>query len=116
MEYKSPRSFRHLHRKCRLPQEGQRPVTELNQNVEMEPFPKLTMEIGNLPVLDDQPFHLQTLREVLESDSFQVALVHRDEWDHIRGSQAEPFSTATPAVLLPFSWKELVARVSEFSS
>jgi hypothetical protein len=115
MEYKSPRSFRHLHRKCPLPQEGQRPVTELNQNVEMEPFPKLTMEIGNLPVLDDQPFHLQTLREVLESDSFQVALVHRDEWDHIRGSQAEPFSTAAPAVLLPFSWKELVARVSEFA-
>jgi hypothetical protein len=115
MEYKSPRSFRHLHRKCPLPQEGQRPVTELNQNVEMEPFPKLTMEIGNLPALDDQPFHLQTLREVLESDSFQVALVHRDEWDQIRGSQAEPFSTAAPAVLLPFSWKELVARVCEFA-
>jgi Transcriptional regulatory protein, C terminal len=115
MAYKSPSSFHHLHRKCRLQQQVQRPVLELNQNVEMGPFPKPTMEIGNLPVLDDQPFHLQTLREVLESDSFQVALVHREEWDHIRGSLDEPFSTAAPAVLLPFSWKELIARVSEFA-
>ena len=32
-----------------------------------------------------------------------------------RNDSAEPFSTAAPAVLLPFSWKELIARVSEFA-
>src|SRR6266571_8256741 len=101
MAYLSPSTFRHPHRKCRRPQQDERPVIEVNQKVEMG-LPKPTIEIGTLRVLDDQPLHLQVLREVLESDSYQVALVHRDEWDHLRGSQAEPFSTAAPAVLLPF--------------
>ena len=78
-------------------------------------FPSTPRELASSPVLGDHRVYFQALREMLESDSFQVALVHRDEWDHIRGSQAEPFSTAAPAVLLPFSWKELIARVSEFA-
>jgi len=53
------------------------------------------------------------LGEMLESDNYEVALVPRGEWVHIRGSQVEPFSTAARAVLLPFSWKELVARICE---
>jgi DNA-binding response OmpR family regulator len=48
---------------------------------------------------------------MLESDNYRVALVSWGEWDHIRESQVGPFSTAAPTVLLPFSWKELVARV-----
>jgi len=115
MAHNSPQSFRHLHRKCRLPQQHQTSVVELSQTVDVEPFPKSTMEIGGLPVLDDQPLHLQVLREALESDSYQVALVSRGERGHLRGSQMESFSAAAPAVLLPFSWKELVARVSEFT-
>jgi DNA-binding response OmpR family regulator len=51
---------------------------------------------------------------MLESDAYCVALVPRDEWDRIRGSQMEPSFPAAPAVLLPFSLKELVARVCEF--
>ena len=114
MAYLSPPTFRHPHRKCRRPQQDERPVIELNQKVEMG-LPKPTMEIGTLRVLDDQPLHLQVLREALESDSYQVALVSRGEWGHLRGSQTESFSAAAPAVLLPFSWKELVARVCEFA-
>jgi DNA-binding winged helix-turn-helix (wHTH) protein len=71
-------------------------------------------EIASLLALDD---HLAVLREVLESDRYQVALVPRDqriEWGHIRRSVADPFSTAASTVLLPFSWNELVARVSQF--
>jgi DNA-binding response OmpR family regulator len=51
---------------------------------------------------------------MLESDNYQVVLVPQGEWDHIRGSEGEPFFNAAPTVLLPFSWKELVARVCEF--
>lgn len=115
MDYQSPPNFRHLHRMCRLPQRGQRPVLERNQNVEMEPLPRPSMEIGSLAVVDDRRLHLQPLREVLESDSYQVALVPWDEWGHMRGSQPDPFSAAAPAVLLPFSWRELVARVCDFA-
>lgn len=111
MAYKSPPNLRHLHRKCWLPQQGQRPVIELNQNVEMGPLPRTTKETGGFPILDDHRLCPPALREMLESDNYQVALVLRGEWDNIRKPQVEPSSTAAPAVLLPFSWKELVARV-----
>jgi len=100
MAYLSPPTFRHPHRKCRLPQQDERPVIELNQKVEMG-LPKPTMEIGTLRVLDDQPLHLQVLREVLESDNYQVALVSRGELGQIRGH-----------ALIRF----LVSLSSEFSS
>ena len=114
MACKRPPNLRHLHRKCWLPQQGQRPVLELNQNVETGPFPRTTKEAGGLPALDEHRLYPQALREMLESDDYEVALVPRGEWGHIRGSRAEPFSTAAPAVLLPSSWKELVARVCDF--
>jgi DNA-binding response OmpR family regulator len=51
---------------------------------------------------------------MLESDTYQVALVPRGAWDLIRGPRAEAFSRPAPTVLIPFRWKELVARVFEF--
>jgi len=111
MAYKP--SLRHLHRKCRLSQQGQRPAIERYQSVEMGPFPRVTKETGCLSVLGDHRLYPPALGEMLESDNYEVALVPRGEWVHIRGSQVEPFSTAPRAVLLPFSWKELVARVCE---
>ena len=77
---------------------------------------KARKEPGAPPVLDDNRLYTPALGEMLESDAYQVALVPRGEWDHLRGSQVEPFSPAAPAVLLPFSLKELVARVCEFVS
>ena len=111
MAYKSPPNLRHLHRKCWLPQQGQRSVIELNQNVEVEPSPGTAKETGGFHVLDDHSLYPPALREMLESDNYRVALVPQGEWNHSGGSQMGPFSTAVPAVLLPFSWKELVARV-----
>jgi len=51
---------------------------------------------------------------MLESDNYQVALVPRGRWDLIPGPQAEQFSTAASAVLIPLRWTELVAQVHEF--
>ena len=113
MACKSPPNFRDLHRKCCQPQQRQRPVVELNQIVGMRPLPRDTKETGGLPVRDDHGLYPPALREMLGSDNYQMVLVPRGEWDRIRGSQAEPFSPAL-AVLLPFSWKEMVARVYEF--
>ena len=113
MACKSPPNFRDLHRRCCQPQQHQRPAVELNQIVGMGPLPRDTKETGGLPVRDDHGLYPPALREMLGSDNYQMVLVPRGEWDRIRGSQAEPFSPAL-AVLLPFSWKEMVARVYEF--
>src|SRR5207245_3427334 len=106
-------SFSHLHRETQLPRRGHSPAIERCQRAEMGPFPRVTKEAGCLSVLGDNRLYPPALGEMLESDNYEVALVPRGEWVHIRGSQVEPFSTAAPAVLLPFSWKELVARVCE---
>ena len=44
----------------------------------------------------------------------QVVLVPRGEWDQIQASGVGRTSAPAPAVVLPFSWKELAARFSEF--
>src|SRR5436309_9691322 len=98
-------SLRHLHRKCRLSQQGQRPAIERYQSVEMGPFPRVTKETGCLSVLGENRLYPPALGEMLESDNYEVPLVPRGEWVHIRGSQVEPLSTAPPVVRLPFSCK-----------
>ena len=97
----------------RVPQQNQRPLVERNQNLETGPFP-ITREVGDSPVLGDYRLYFQTLREMLESDDYQVALVPRGRWDLVLGSQANQFSTAASAVLIPFRWTELVAQFHEF--
>ena len=97
-----------------LPQPSQRPLIERNQNLETGLFPGTTREVGNSPVLGDHRLYFQALREMLESDDYQVAIVPRGRWDLIPGSQAKQFSTAASAVLIPFRWTELVAQVHEF--
>jgi hypothetical protein len=94
-----------------LAQKSQRPPIERNQNLETGLFPR---EVGSCPVLGDHRLYFQTLREMLESDNYQVALVPRGRWDLIPGSRPKRFSTAASAVLIPFSWTELVAQVHEF--
>jgi hypothetical protein len=93
---------------------AQRPAFAGNLNVKNDSFPPRTKEIASLLVLDD---HLTALREVLESESYQVALVPRHEWvqwGYIRRSPGDSVSGTPSAVLLPFSWNQLVARVCEF--
>jgi DNA-binding winged helix-turn-helix (wHTH) protein len=101
MAYKP--SLRNLHRKCWLPEQGQRPVIQGNQNVETGAFSRATREKAGLSVLGEHRLCPPALREMLASDNYEVALVPR----------GQPFSNTVPKVLLPFSWKELVARVCE---
>ena len=112
MAFDNPPNLRHLHRRYWLPQQCQRPVIEPNQGAEMRPLPQTTKEAGSPSVFDDHGQYPSDLRDILESDKYQVALILRGEWDHFR-PQVTPFSTEAPAVLLPFNWKELVARVCE---
>jgi DNA-binding response OmpR family regulator len=70
-------------------------------------------EVGNSAVLPDHNLHFQALRELLESEDYQVALVPRERRDLIPGSQARQFYRMASAVLIPFSWTELVAQVHE---
>lgn len=111
MTCKSPPNFRHLLQEYSLPQQHQRLRIEINHGAEMGPSPRTTEEAAGLPVLDDHRQYSPAIWEMLESDNYQVALVPRAEWNYIRGSQEGPFSPAAPAVLLPFGWKELIARV-----
>jgi hypothetical protein len=97
-----------------LPQQDQRPPIERNQNLETELFPRTTREVGNCPVLGEHRLYFQALREMLESDDYQVALVSRERWGFVPESQVEQFSTAASAALIRFRWTELVALVHEF--
>jgi two-component system, OmpR family, alkaline phosphatase synthesis response regulator PhoP len=63
---------------------------------------------------EDDHLYAAALREIAKSDGDQMVLVPRDEWDNLRASQMANLSTAAPGVLLPFSWKELAARLCEF--
>lgn len=112
MACKSPPNLTHLRRIRWLPQQDNRLNVELNPNLEKRLFPTNANGAEGLPVLDEPRLSPPALREMLESDNYQVALVPRGEWAHIRASIAEPFSPAA-AVLLPFSWKQLVARARE---
>lgn len=71
-------------------------------------------EAGKRVALDeDDPLDPVAFGEFLQSDNDQLVLVPRGEWSHMQASKAER-PPAAPAVLLPFSWKELVARFSQF--
>ena len=93
-----------------LPQQSEGSLTERNQNLETELPPKNHGKGGKLPGIGDHRLYFQTLREMLESDDYQVALVPRGRWDLIPGSQAEQFSTAASAVLIPFSGRNWLPR------
>ena len=70
---------------------------------------------GAPPQRADSRLYIPALPEMVESDAYQVALVPRGEWDHLRESPAEPVLLAASPVLLPFSLKELVVSVSELA-
>ena len=106
MAYKDPLNFQ-------LPHQGEESLTECNQNLETGLLRRTTERVRRPPVLDHR-LYFQTLREMLESDDYQVALVPRGRRDLIPASRADQFSAAASAVLIPFRWTELVAQVHEF--
>jgi hypothetical protein len=96
-----------------LPHQGEGSRTECNQNLETGLLRITAERVGRSPVVD-RSLYFQTLREMLESDYYQVALVPREGRDVIPASRADQLSTAASAVLIPFRWTELVAQVHEF--
>ena len=77
MAYKP--SLRNLHRNCWLPEQGQKPVIQRNQNVELSPFSRTTTEKAGFSVLGEHPLFPPALGEMLASDNYEVVLVSRGE-------------------------------------
>ena len=108
MPLKNPRNVR----RPRLPEEGPTEVVELIHNPDL--FSEGAMAVGGLPIFDADLLYSPALREVLESHDYRVALVSRNKWDCLHELNTEALTNAAPAVLLPFTWRELVAGVREF--
>lgn len=106
MAYKDPLNLELLNQSA-----GSLP--ECNQNLETG-RPRRTAVKGGRSQVSGQRLYFQILREMLESDDYQVALVPRGAWDRIRAPRADQFSPPASAVLIPFRWTELVAQVHEF--
>ena len=64
-----------------LPQHGEGSLTERNRSLETELIRRTAGEVGSSLALGDHRLYFQTLREMLESDNYQVALVPRGRWD-----------------------------------
>jgi DNA-binding winged helix-turn-helix (wHTH) protein len=89
-------------------------VIELNPSLEIVRANRATGDTGTPSVPGNHPLYPPALREMLEVNDYQVALVSRGMWNHMRGAEAEPPPVAAPSFLLAFSWQELVGQVSEF--
>lgn len=99
-------------RRSWAPQQGPEQVIEISRNLTIKPFPGTADKTRDLPA-DDHPLYPPALREMLEANDYQVALVPRSEWDFLGRSQV-PVPPSGPAILLALSWKELVDQVCEF--
>lgn len=97
----------------RPPEQRPSRVIEINRNLQIEPFAG-AMETGQFPGLGGHSVCSPALREMPELRDYRLALVSRSRWDSLQGSGVEKISPAPTTVLLAFSWKELVTRVSEF--
>ncbi|PYV58838.1 MAG: DNA-binding response regulator [Acidobacteria bacterium] len=113
MANESSLNFRYPQRMGQRTRQEFMPINPHDRDRELS-FSEITKEIGTNSAPGDNPRHPLALPNMFESDNYQVALVRRREWETIRKSSAEPVFAAGPAVLLPFSWKELIARVLEF--
>ena len=109
MAAKSPTTLRN----SRPPEQGPSRVIEINRNLQIEPFAG-AMETGQFSGLRDHSLCSPALPEMPELSDYRLALVSRSKWDSLQGSGVEKISPAPTTVLLAFSWKELVTRVSEF--
>lgn len=96
-----------------LPRQSDRPLIECDQRPEST-LPSVTRSaVGSSSASGDHRLYFQTLREMLESNKYQIAIVFRGRSHLIQGSPAEAFLPAEPVVLIPFQWTELVAQIHE---
>jgi DNA-binding response OmpR family regulator len=93
-------------------QQGTTEAIERNTDVEVAPLPGAVRQSGEV-VFDEHFFNPSALREMLKLNEYQVVLVSPNRQDRLGGSGLELFAKTPPTVLLPFSWSDLVAGVSE---
>jgi DNA-binding winged helix-turn-helix (wHTH) protein len=98
---------------ARVPAQDLNLALNLNQHLAVETLPSILDGDQTLPAHKDHRLYFPALREMSEFDDYRVALVIRREWDGLQQS-ADPIPPGGRSVLLPFSWKELVAGVCEF--
>ena len=94
-----------------LPSPGTREDTDDDPYSETWRFRSAAQIAG--PAEFDRPPAPAALREMVKGNDFRVALVSRNGEHYRGGSDGEQFSIPTSAVLLPFSWKELILGVRE---
>jgi DNA-binding winged helix-turn-helix (wHTH) protein len=97
----------------RIPAQDPNVALNLTQDLNIQSVPAILDRDRILPVPEDHRVYFPALREMSEFNDYRVALVSRSEWGDLRQSE-EPISPSARAVLLPFSWKELVSGVYEF--
>ena len=114
MTDKNPGSLQDGHRKGGAqPQPLEHRRIALNPNDDTDLQRRTGQLWSEVPMTFDKLLWPPALRQLLESDNCQVALLPRRQQTHAHSPEGEPDSAATPATLLPFSWKELVAKVCE---
>jgi DNA-binding winged helix-turn-helix (wHTH) protein len=98
-------------RNFRLPAPGTKEDAEHDPCLETGRF-RSTAQIAGSAEFDPPPAP-SALREILKKNDYRVTLVSRSGPHYHGGSDGEPSSIPTSAVLLPFSWKVLILGVRE---
>ncbi len=99
--------------KLQLPRQSDRPSIECDQLPQSTLFSVTTSAAGSSSASSDHRPYFQTLREMLESNKYQLAIVFRGRSHLVQGTPGEAVLPTTPVVLIPFQWTELVAQIHE---
>ena len=106
------------HKRTSKPRTFRLPLTDISEHVEIEPYVDSDMfqaaaQIAS-PAEQEQRFpDTSALRELLEGNDYRVALVAGSRAIHRAQPERDQLLLPTNAVLLPFSWKELVLGVRD---
>jgi len=106
----TPKSSTNL-RQTWIPEQAPGSDIKIDRNLEIG-LSLSEMQTGSFPLLGYPPAPPLALGDGLEIDDYQVAFVSRSKLDNLQEQGGQTISPAPPVVLV-FSWKELVSRVSE---
>jgi len=81
------------------------------RNVRPELFAIAIPEVDRIPTTYCEPSVPGALRDLFESDGLQVVITFADRTNLISGFSSKSVSPAMKALVLPFSWEELVVRL-----
>src|SRR5204863_8070993 len=103
MAYKNHSDVRCVARNLWLSEQSHQPGVALDRRVEVDPSLRRTEDSEPLPALDD--LYSPSLRAMLASYNYHLALLPRVDVQRPRGSQAQSVSASCRSVMLSFSWK-----------